>query len=265
MTANQTAKRIARTAIPSEYRWRVRRWAARTAHFGMARFCVCCGSYLREFTTFGDPPRPQARCPVCGALERHRLVAMFLREHERLFRDMRRVLHVAPEPPLVRFFSARANERYVSLDLKADGVMVQADLTGMPFAEHAFDFIYCSHVLEHVPNDRAAMAELHRILRPEGIAVIQVPVLREVTFEDPSITDPQTRRRLFGQPDHVRIYGRDVEDRLADARFAVSVEHPQRDLDEAIVARCGLSRQDDVYFCRKCVPRTVRRRDCARH
>ncbi len=247
----QRTKEIIRRVTPPEARWAVRRWAARAAHYGTRRYCPCCRSHLRAFASYGDRPRPDALCPVCGALERHRLASLFLDGREDLLGGLRRILHVAPEPPVARLLQNFAEEAYVSVDLSPDGVAVQADLTRMPFPSQSFDCVYCSHVLEHVPEDGRAMAELHRVLRPGGWALIQVPVRRERTIEDPAITSPDRRRELFGQPDHVRVYGRDVGDRLRRARFAVQVEQPQHRLDRATVGRCGLSATEQIFLCRK--------------
>lgn len=220
----------------------------------MQRYCPCCNSHLRRFGAFGafgERPRPDALCPVCGALERHRLATVFLRERADLLEGLRRVLHVAPEPPLERLLQHSAREAYVSVDLNPEGVAVQADLTRMPFPSRSFDCVFCSHVLEHVADDERAMAELHRVLRPGGWALIQVPVRSDVTLEDPTITSPDLRRQLFGQPDHVRVYGQDVRDRLMRAQFAVQVERPQRELDSSMVERCGLNATEQIYLCLK--------------
>jgi SAM-dependent methyltransferase len=118
---------------------------------------------------------------------------------------------------------------YRSADLEPGRADEQVDVTNIPWPDECVDFIVCSHVLEHVPDDRAAMRELRRILTPDGLAVIEVPVLAEVTVEDPSVVDPHERLRRFGQVDHVRVYGPDVYDRLTEAGFAVS-HHDVRDL-----------------------------------
>lgn len=246
-TANQTIKAI----VPPEYRWTLRLWAGRAAHAGRRRYCPCCRSHVRRFGYFGDRPRPDRLCPVCGALERHRVAIMFLRARRGLLSKLRRVLHVAPEPPIARVLRQSAMESYVSIDLSDNGAMVQGDLTRLPFPPESFDCVYCSHVLEHVPDDATALAEVHRVLRPGGWAMVQVPIRGDATFEDPSITDPDVRRQLFGQPDHVRIYGRDFKHRLADAGFAVSVERPQRGLDRELVSRYGVETLEDLYLCTK--------------
>jgi SAM-dependent methyltransferase len=206
---------------------------------------------LRHFGAYGEKPRPDALCPVCGALERHRLASIFFRLRDDLLNSLDSVLHVAPEPPVARLLRKSASVSYVSVDISTEDTMVKADLTRMPFPSRSFDGIYCSHVLEHVSEDRRAIAELHRVLRPGGWALIQVPITRKNTFEDTLITNPDVRRQLFGQPDHVRVYGHDFRDRLAQARFSVSVERPQRALDPAVRVRCGLKEREDIFLCTK--------------
>lgn len=245
-------RRIVKTMVPSRYHRPLRTWAARMVHAGTRRYCPCCGSHVRRFGPYGERPRPNARCPVCGALERHRLATLFLdRRRDLLAEGVERVLHVAPEPPVARVLRDWAAVSYVSLDLYDESVAVRADLTRMPFRSRAFDAIYCSHVLEHVPEDRRALAEMYRVLRPGGWALIQVPIRGDVTFEDPAVTDPERRRALFGQPDHVRVYGRDFTGRLAGACFDVSVEHPQRGFDAVTIERCGLATREDLFLCTK--------------
>lgn len=245
------ARRVVKAVVPPRYRWKLRAWGNRTAHYGTRRYCPCCDSHLRRFSAFGVRPRPDALCPVCGALERHRLASLFFRSRDELLCGLRSILHVAPEPPIARILRSSASEAYVSIDFSDDGAMVLADLTRMPFRSRSFDAVFCSHVLEHVPDDRRALEELYRILRPGGWALVQVPISGEATVEDPSITDPELRRRLFGQPDHVRVYGRDFRDRLEEASFAVSVERPHQGFDQASITRCGLRSVNDMYLCRK--------------
>jgi SAM-dependent methyltransferase len=146
---------------------------------------------------------------------------------------------VAPERALGRILSRLAGVRYVSADREPGEVSVVTDLTELAFADGAFDLVMCSHVLEHIADDRRAMREIRRVLKPGGRAILQVPMQFELaaTLEDLSITDPATRERLYGQPDHVRLYGRDYLDRLAGAGFVVHVDRLLQELgDEARTA-----------------------------
>jgi SAM-dependent methyltransferase len=201
---------------------------------------------------FGVIPRPDARCPICGSLERQRLIHLFMTRKTDLFDGRSRaVLHVAPEPPLARLFQRMEAVHYVSADLSAPDAMVKLDITEMPFRDDTFHVIYCSHVLEHVPDDRKAMREFRRVLRSDGWAVLQVPLTDEPTYEDPQVTSPAERERLFGQHDHVRRYGPDYRDRLIEAGFSVTVCDLAAELSDSDVRRYGLARNEKVFFCRK--------------
>jgi SAM-dependent methyltransferase len=165
--------------------------------------------------------------------------------------DRKRILHIAPEDQLSRLFQKADSIDYLSADLSSPTAMVKMDVTDIHFSECSFDVIFCSHVLEHVPDDRRAMRELYRVLKPRGWAILQVPISTDPTFEDPTVTSPEAREQLFGQADHVRRYGPDYADRLATAGFSVLVDGFVRELDDRDIIRFGLTRSEDVYFCRK--------------
>jgi SAM-dependent methyltransferase len=193
-------------------------------------------------------------------LERHRQLWLFFEAKTNLFTDRVRMLHIAPEKCIATRLQARRNIDYLSADLAKVAAMVKMDITDIHFPAETFDVIYASHVLEHVPDDRRAMRELHRVLRRGGWAVLQVPVWNPNTVEDPTVTDPAERERLFGQSDHVRMYGHDgeYERRLADAGFEVTVDHFVNELGPATARRFRLSKWEDIYFCAKPGPPTAR-------
>ena len=140
--------------------------------------CPCCNSRFPKFLPYGhgETPRPNAECPGCGALERHRMTALYLKRRTDLFRDRLSLLDIAPHPSLLRLFSALDNVDYVSADLQSPLAMVKTDICKMPFPSGCFDVVICMHVLEHVPDDRQGMAELFRVMKPGGWAIIQVPI-----------------------------------------------------------------------------------------
>lgn len=182
--------------------------------------CPCCGSGFRRFDP-GPGGRPDAACPRCGSLERNRVLALMLRtwlEQE----SPRDILHFAPEG-VIRRLLERPGVGYAGADLDPDPGDLRVDIQALPFADGSFDLIVCSHVLEHVPDDRLAMRELRRVLRPGGAALLQHPIDHslEATIEDPGETDPAERLRRFGQDDHVRRYADDIVVRLEQAGFAV--------------------------------------------
>jgi len=195
------------------------------------------GGRFRKFQPYGAEgvvKRPNARCPSCGSLERQRLIALYLERRTSFFTDPLKVLHFAPEPAFHEKFKSLSNLDYISADLISSRAMVKVDITDIPYEEHSFDVILCSHVLEHVQDDRKAMQELYRVLKPGGWALLQIPIQssREKTYEDPSIVTPEERLKHFGQKDHVRIYGEDYKDRLASAGFTVKVDSPVKELGQ---------------------------------
>jgi SAM-dependent methyltransferase len=194
------------------------------SYFGQGRLCPICGCSSPRFSPLGDPLRDDAQCLHCGSLERDRLAWLFIRTRTDLFGPApHKLLHVAPERVLADRFRAHLGDGYLSADLCEGRAMVRMDVTDIGSPDGSFDALYCSHVLEHVDDDRRAMRELHRVLRPGGWAIVLVPVTDEETFEDPGITDPRERKKAFGQQDHVRRYGPDVVDRLCEAGFTVEV------------------------------------------
>jgi len=190
---------------------------------GPGFLCPVCGEWSRTFLPFGLDQRRRARCPVCGALERHRFVWLHLLDAWRLTRQRARLLHIAPEPCLRRRIAQLPQIRYVTADKFDPEVDLVRDLTDLGLPDGSFDRVICSHVLEHVPDDRTAMRELHRVLRPGGRALIMVPIDmgRPRTYEDPAIDTPAGRFEAFGHPYHVRIPGADYPERLREAGFCV--------------------------------------------
>jgi SAM-dependent methyltransferase len=189
---------------------------------GDAKLCPCCGGTFRAMRRFHG--RPDARCPGCGALERHRVLWMFIERELGLAQLQGRLLHVAPELVLERKLRAHEGLEYVAGDLmpQRSGIR-RLDVTAIDMPDASFDFVIMNHVLEHVPADRLAINEIHRVLRPAGLALMQHPMDedRAATHEDPSIVSKADRRAKYGQADHVRIYGRDFVSRLEEGMFAV--------------------------------------------
>jgi SAM-dependent methyltransferase len=247
--------RRAQSLIPPRHRFPARQlyFRARALFFrGDAVHCPCCGGRFSSFVAVGSPPRPAA-CPRCNSLERQRLLYCYLRERTNLFTEQLSVLHFAPEDCLRQSLRHLANLAYLSADLAAGAAMMTMDITDIGFPDASFDVILCSHVLEHVADDRRAMRELHRVLKPGGWAILQVPLdeSREMTFEDPTVTDPGERERLFGQWDHVRVYGRDYPVRLREAGFRVKTVRYASELPDDTVRACGLDRREAIFHCSK--------------
>jgi SAM-dependent methyltransferase len=233
-------------------RSRLRIFLYKARFLGLARYCPVCESRLRRFLPAGVIERSDARCPVCSSRERHRLVWAFFREGTPLFDGSpKRMLHIAPEACLEPKFRRIPGLNYLTADLLDPGAMVMMDITDIQYPDNSFDVIYCSHVLEHVPDDRKAMRELHRVLAPDGWAVLQVPITAGRTFEDPSVVDPAERERLFGQHDHVRVYGTDYKERLKEAGFRVLCFSAADVVGRENVRRMGICESEEIYFCQK--------------
>ncbi|MBE0627722.1 MAG: methyltransferase domain-containing protein [Burkholderiales bacterium] len=215
---------------------------------GVEHECPICKSRVRKFRRMGT--RPSARCPVCGSLERHRLIWLYCRARTDLFDGRRkRLLHVAPEPCLTRELRRIDALEYVGADLQGHHAMVKMDVTAIQFGDASFDVILCNHVLEHVPEDGKAMRELRRVLKPGGWAIMQVPIKGETTQEDPAVTSAAERTRLYGQHDHVRQYGRDYAQRLRAAGFLVEVDTYAAGLTPSQRERYGVLADEDLYCC----------------
>jgi predicted SAM-dependent methyltransferase len=217
--------------------------------------CPCCKGHFPRFLPKGLVLRPYAQCPRCGSLERHRLIWLYVLHRTRLCANSMdiRFLHVAPEAVLEALFRQLPRLEYISADLDPSRAMVQMDITNIHFEDNRFDAILCSHVLEHIPDDLTAMRELNRVLKPGGWAILQVPIDRSRTasFEDPSVRTPEERERVFGQHDHVRIYGLDYRDRLEEAGFCVSVDPFAQHLGLEQCRRYGLDSKEEIHFCTK--------------
>jgi SAM-dependent methyltransferase len=229
----------------------------RLRYIGRAVECPLCGARFRSFAPeLWDGARwhgSRSRCPGCGSLARHRFLWLHLTSAG-LLDGAPSVLHLAPEAVVAQGLRDAAGQ-YVSADLEPGRADVAADLTALPFGDESFDLIVCSHVLEHVPDDRAAMRELHRVLRPGGVALVQTPVNYEQTgtYEDPGVLDPSERQRHFSQFDHVRVYGPDLRERLEAAGFTVAVVDAG-ELGPQTLARHGLQPgasvlRNDIYVC----------------
>ena len=208
---------------------------------------------LRERHVAGGGYRPNAMCPFppCSSLDRERLVYLFLRRRTDVLTSRARLLHVSPEGNLSETLSRRPC--YVAADLIAYEGIVQMDITQIDCPDASFDVVICNHVLEHITDDRAALREIHRILQPGGFAILQVPISlsMQTTHEDPSIAEPSERARLFGQNDHVRIYGQDYPSRLREEGFDVRIYNALTEFGHAGCERYALCKDENIYDCRR--------------
>ncbi len=179
---------------------------------------------FKSFLPYGyESPRENVLSPSTLSLERHRLLWLYLKNETNFFTATLKVLHFAPEQAFYKRFRKLKNLEYTTTDLNSPLADVKADICNLPFENASFNVIFCNHVLEHIPDDTKAMQELYRILKPGGWGILQIPqdLKRATTFEDDSITDRKERAKIFGQYDHVRIYGRDYFDKLRSIGFTV--------------------------------------------
>lgn len=182
------------------------------------------GKSFSMFLPYGyDVQRNNALSPSTLSLERHRLIWLYLKNETDFFVKPKKMLHVAPEQAFYKRFKNQKNLDYTTTDLESPLADVKADICNLPFNDNDYDLVMCNHVLEHIPDDIKAMKEIYRILKPGGIAILQTPLdmNRTVTFEDDSIIDKKERAKIFGQYDHVRIYGTDFFERLRSVGFKV--------------------------------------------
>ncbi len=231
--------------LPASFKRQVKRWL----YWGQSRYCSICESHLRYFAPHGEPKRANAFCPVCWSVERHRLAWLFLQEKTSLFDTVaKRFLHVAPTQAMEASFRRFPNIEQVTVDLESPLASLHYDLHMMPHPDNCFDVIYCSHVLEHVEDDGMVLREFRRVLKPQGWALLLVPISGEQTLEDHTVIDPLERKRLFGQEDHVRSYGRDFESRLKEQGFCVKAFDASVVLGKEKWEELGI-KDEPLFYC----------------
>ncbi|NHC46169.1 class I SAM-dependent methyltransferase [Motilibacter aurantiacus] len=229
---------------------RIRHTAQAVALSGNSHECPACLGRFRHFLPWD---RPDVVCPRCGSLERHRRAILFLRRHTDIHTAPLRVLHVAPEEALRREIEPLPSLDYVAGDLFPDARSVRLDVTAIDAADASFDVVLCSHVLEHVPDDAKALSEIRRVLRPDGWALLGVPVnpTLDAVYEDATITDEAGRLTHFGQADHVRWYTDDgFQERVRAAGLDVTAEPVAFSAWERDRYLLGTAEWDRVYLCR---------------
>ena len=241
-------------------------------YWGRTYTCPLCNHNFRTMRYLGlDLPvmkelqvigagRRKKQCPACCSSDRSRMIYLYLRDYLNISDKGKQwsILHIAPENDLYSTLQPLLKEnclQYVCGD-KFEAkhffpdYIKYIDITDIDYSDNTFDLIICNHVLEHIPNDLDAMKELYRVLKPGGIAILQVPLSKKLkkTFEDPSITDPAERERLFGQFDHYRIYGQDFSKRITEAGFTfstISISHEEK------YAKFALTLEEELFIAQK--------------
>lgn len=254
----KSAIRWALNHIPRSWLQRLASWAVPImgiAYLGRGRECPLCGSRRRKFMPYGYvTSREDALCPRCLALERHRMIWLWITRHTDLLERRPRLLHIAPEVSLMRHLKPLYgnSSNYITADLESPLADLHFDVQQIPLSDGSVEVVICNHLLEHVEDDRVALRELHRILCHGGWGILLVPEdrRRATTFEDDSVTDREERTRLFGQYDHRRVYGRDYDDRLRSAGFRVE-RIPCRDIATATERKLYAIGNDDLVVVYK--------------
>ena len=211
-------------------------------------------SNYSKFLSYGyKTVRKNALCPGTLSLERHRLLWLYLDKETNFLSSNLKVLHVAPEQVFYKKFKKLKNWEYFTFDLNSPIADIKGDLTSTNFKDESFDLIICNHVLEHIEDDKSALDEMYRILKYNGISILQVPinVKRENTFEDLSIKSKIQREKYFGQYDHVREYGLDFKDRVEQAGFKVEMINYSEKISENLVIKYGLMKDDLIPIGKK--------------
>ena len=212
------------------------------------------GKSFRQFLPYGyGTQRNNVLSPSTLSLERHRLLWLYLKNETDFFTAPKKVLHFAPEQAFYKRFRHQKNLEYTTTDLLSPLADVKADICNLPFAENSFDIILCNHVLEHIPDDHKAMQELYRVLKPGGMGIFQIPqdLTRATTFRDDTITDAKERAQIFGQYDHVRIYGLDYFDQLRQIGFLVNEVDYTKTFSPELITKYCLAKGETIPVCYK--------------
>ena len=222
---------------------------------GNTVMCPVCGKGFRKFLPYGRiKPRENALCPNCMSLERHRLLWLYLKDRTHFFSHNLKVLHIAPEACFIKQFGKIHGRDYITADIESPLAKVKMDIHQIPFEMNMFDVVLCNHVLEHVKDDIRAMSEIHRVLKPGGLAILQVPFFNPIpdaTFEDPTITNKSEREQLFGQDDHVRRYGRDYSERIKRSGLEPFEDAYVNEIEKAAREKYGLVKGEVIFGGRK--------------
>lgn len=233
--------------------------------------CVVCERSVWRFMPYRSGPRgtpllmgalamigsnrEQFACPRCNSHDRERHLFLYMRA-SRLCEEFREkaILHFAPEKNLPTLLSSCHPSRYVRADLYPSNTDIQrVDMTSMAFDRGSFDVVIANHVLEHVPDADRALREIFRVLRPGGIAILQTPYSDKLlrTWEDAGIDTDEARLQAYGQEDHMRLFGKDIFDRIASAGFNNHLSQHADLLPDVDTKKSGVNPQEPFFLFRK--------------
>ena len=208
--------------------------------------------YQKEIIACG---KRKAGCHKCHSTDKERLVYLFLMKNFKIESKAKNIklLHMAPEKNLTKLFLKMKFKEYLCGDLFLEGYkypnhVKNMNLLDLPLKDNYFDLVICNHVLEHIVDDKTAMSEIFRVLKPNGKAILQVPISANTieTFEDINITSRSEREKNFGQYDHVRIYGQDYVHRLNSIGFSTEIIN----IFEAN-KKFAINQKEDIYLVTK--------------
>ena len=212
------------------------------------------GKSFSTFLPYGyNKLRKNALSPSTFSLERHRLLWLYLKNETGFFDKKIKLLHFAPEQSFYKRFKKLSNIQYDTIDINSPLAMIKADICDLPIKDNTYDFILCNHVLEHILDDDKAISELYRVLKKNGVGIFQVPIdmKKEFTFQDDSITDKKERNKIFGQYDHVRVYGKDYFTKLKNAGFKVQEIDYTKNLSKDEIYRFSIVNGEIIPVCTK--------------
>lgn len=258
-------KKVVKKIIPKKYHGDVRflnNYFRALSYFGLKYQCNICNGHFYKLLPIGINNNATknivgggyrfALCPRCHSTDRERLIYWYIVHKINILHSQKTVklLHIAPERNLQKVFKANNKIKYVNGDLNPLIAEKVIDITDINFENNYFDFIICNHVLEHVKDDKKAIRELFRVLKPGGEAILQVPMFKTMikTFEDFSIVLSEEREKYFGQKDHLRIYGKDYKEKLESEGFKVKLYDIKNDLNNKDIIRHGLNSEEILYI-----------------
>jgi SAM-dependent methyltransferase len=235
-------------------------WVRSLKYLGNKVYCPCCNTRFSRFLEVG-PKRQPMLCPRCRSNDRDRFFWLYLKANPGFLQNNIKLLHVSPETIYYNRFKKIPGVQYVAGDkfvLQFGSTYpketVYLDITSMPeYADNTFDFIFCSHVLEYIKEDRQAIRELYRVLKPKGKAIISIPINHGhyETLEDPNVTDPKEQERLYGDTGHLRYYGEDYIERVKQAGFTPEFIPVTDFISPELIKQCVINPRDVVHLCHK--------------
>lgn len=243
----KSTKKVLRKVLPASLLYRYELPLRKLYAIGYRGKAVQCNICLSGLSSFISLETGDLLCPVCGSLPRHRRLWFLL--HQQSLKG--KVLHFSPARPLLRLLHQHSSIDYFPSDFEPNPLVKEKfDITNIEIDDHTFSLIICYHVLEHIVEDQKAMTELYRVLKPEGIALIQTPFKEGEIYEDFSIQSPTDRLQHFGQEDHVRVYSlTGLKNRLEKTGFKVEILRFNTETERN--TKYGLNPNENILVCKK--------------